>query len=260
VRGSTTRSARTSELVEAGIEPFVTTFDPNLSPPVPALLKSDVLLCTMPPGRSNATDVPYADQIAALMAQAQAHGVRRVVYTSSTGVYPPTDGPVTEEAVDPHTPHSAPTPQRSTAEAVRDAEQIIATAYPEQFVILRLGGLFGPERHPGRFIAGRTDVKCPEGPVNMVHQRDVVRAIQAVLEQEAVQGAFNVVAPNHPTRRAFYEAAARDYGGAAPTFADDPDASGKRVVSDKLVDELGFAFTYPDPTAPFRSDAEAGVQ
>lgn len=254
VRGSTTRSSRRGMLAEAGIEPFVTTFSPEPEPAAPDLFDSDVLICTLPPGRSNANEAPYADQIAVLMAQAQAHGIERVIYTSSTGVYPPTEGPVTEEAVDPRTPHGAATPQRSTAEAVRSAEQIVVTAYPERAVILRLGGLFGPERHPGRFIAGRTDVKRPEGPVNMVHQHDVVGAIQVAIEHEAAQGVFNVVAPQHPTRRAFYEAAARDYGGAPPTFADDTSTEGKRVVSTKLMDTLGYVFAYPDPTAPFRRD------
>ncbi len=255
VRGSTTRSSRRSMLTEAGIEPFVTTFSPEPEPAVPELFRSDVLICTLPPGRSNANEAPYADQIAVLMAQAQAHGIERVIYTSSTGVYPPTEGPVTEEAVDPRTPHGAAAPRRSTAEAVRSAEQIVVTAYPERAVILRLGGLFGPERHPGRFISGRTEVRRPEGPVNMVHQQDVIGTIQTVVEQDTVQGVFNVVAPEHPTRRAFYEAAARDYGGDLPTFADDSNTKGKRVVSTKLMDTLGYVFTYPDPTAAFRQEA-----
>lgn len=255
VQGSTTRSSRQAELADAGVESYVMAFRPAPTPAAPALFESDVLICTLPPGRSNADEAPYPDQIAMLMAQAQAHGVARVIYTSSTGVYPPTNGAVTEEAVDPHTPHTAPAPRRSTADAVRDAEQIVVTAYPERAVILRLGGLFGPERHPGRFIAGRTDVKRPEGPVNMVHQQDVVGVIRAIIEQEAVQGVFNVVAPKHPTRRAFYEAAARDYGGDPPTFADDSNADGKRVVSAKLMNTLGYVFTYPDPIAPFRQEA-----
>ena len=255
MRGSTTRPERRDALAGAGIEPFVAAFDPDPPQEASALFESDVLLCTIPPGRSNATQAPYPDQVAALIAQAQTHGVERVIYTSSTGVYPPIDGPVTEEMVDPLNPHEAPAPRRTTAEAVRRAEQIVATAYPERAVILRLGGLFGPERHPGRFIAGRTDVKRPEGPVNMVHQHDAVGAIQAAVSHEAAHGAFNVVAPNHPTRRAFYEAAARDYGGDPPTFADDPDTEGKRVVSDKLTNVLGYTFAYPDPTTPFGTDA-----
>lgn len=255
VCGSTTRPSQRSVLADAGIEPFVTTFGPDPEPAVPDLFDSDVLICTLPPGRSNADEAPYLDQVAVLMAQAQAHGIERVIYTSSTGVYPPTKVPVTEEAIDPRAPHGAAAPRRSTAEAVRSAEQIIVTAYPERAVILRLGGLFGPDRHPGRFIAGRTDVKRPEGPVNIVHQQDVVGAIQAVVEQEDVQGVFNVVAPKHPTRRAFYEAAARDYGGDPPTFAGDSNTEGKRVVSTKLMDTLGYVFTYPDPTAAFRQEA-----
>jgi len=253
VRGSTTRQTRYGTLADAGIEPFVTTFSPDPTPAAPALFESDTLICTLPPGRSNANDTPYADQIATLMAQAQARGVQRVIYTSSTGVYPPTDGPVTEERLDPYVPHTAPEPHRATGDAVRSAEQIVVTAYPERAVILRLGGLFGPDRHPGRFIAGRTEVARPEGPVNMVHRDDVVRVIQAVVAKDDICGVFNVVAPEHPTRRAFYEAAAHDYGGPPPTFAEDATTSGKRVLPTKLINTLGYNFTYPDPTAPFDS-------
>ena len=255
VRGSTTRSERYDVLASAGIEPFVTTLAPKPTPAAPELFESEMLLCTLPPGRSNADDTSYPDQIAALMARAQAQDVQRVIYTSSTGVYPPTDGPVMEDDVDPHTPRSARPPARDTGNAVRAAEQIIVTAYPNQSVILRLGGLFGPERHPGRFIAGRTDVARPEGPVNMVHRDDVVGVIQAAVADSALNGVFNVVAPEHPTRRAFYEAAARDYGGNAPTFAEDPPTGGKRVLPNKLIDTLGYTFIHPDPTAPFHENA-----
>lgn len=254
VRGSTTRNERYDMLASAGIEPFVTTLAPDPTPAVPELFDSEVLLCTLPPGRSNADDTPYPDQIAALMAQAQAQGVQRVIYTSSTGVYPPTDGPVAEDAVDPHIPRTARPPARDTGDAVRAAEQIVVTAYPSRSVILRLGGLFGPDRHPGRFIAGRTDVARPEGPVNMVHQDDVVGVIQAVIDHKSLHGVFNVVAPEHPTRRAFYEAAARDYGGDAPTFTEDPAAGGKRVLPNKLIDTLGYQFVHPDPTNLFREN------
>lgn len=260
VRGSTTRDERRSALANAGIEPFVTTLCPDPTPAVPGLFDSDILICTLPPGRTNADATPYPDQIAVLMAQAQAHGIRRVVYTSSTGVYPGGDGDVREDAVDPRTPHTAGAPQRSTAEAVRAAEQIIVTAYPERSVVLRLGGLFGPGRHPGRFIAGRTDVARPEGPVNMVHQADVVGAIQAAVSQQEVHGAFNVVAPQHPTRRAFYEAAARDYGGEPPTFAEEPASGGKRVLADKLMQTFGYSFVHPDPAALFQRDAPDASQ
>lgn len=254
VRGSTTRNERHNVLANAGIEPFVTTLAPDPTPAVPKLFESEVLLCTLPPGRSNAGNTPYPDQIAALMAQAQAQGVQRVIYTSSTGVYPPTDGAVREDTVDPRTPRMARPPARDTGNAVRTAEQIIVTAYPHRSVILRLGGLFGPDRHPGRFIAGRTGVSRPDGPVNMVHRDDVVRVIQAMVTRSALHGVFNVVAPEHPTRRAFYEAAARDYGGAAPTFTEDPATGGKRVLPNKLIDALGYTFVYPDPTAPFRKN------
>ncbi|MES3630423.1 MAG: NAD(P)H-binding protein [Longimonas sp.] len=258
VRGSTTRASRQEVLADAGISPFVTTLQPAPAPEAPALFKSDILLCTLPPGRSNATaanENTYAAQIRALMQQAKTHDVGRVIYTSSTGVYPPVNGTVDESDFDPQHPEDFDAPARHTAHAVRKAERIITAAYPEASVLLRLGGLFGPERHPGRFIAGRTNVARPHGPVNMVHRDDVVGAITHVIRNDVREGIFNVVAPKHPTRRVFYEAAATDYGGTPPTFGPAEGPTGKRVSSARLVETLGYTFQHPDPIALFQQQA-----
>ena len=250
VRGSTTRSERTDVLKQAGIEPFVTRLTPGPTPSVADLFASDVLVCTVPPGRSNATDdvskEVYQAQVSALIDTAQAHNVPYVVYLSSTGVYPPTNGPVTEDAFDPRTPEAYPPPKRPTAQSVRAAEHIVHAAYPTASLLVRLGGLFGPGRHPGRFIAGRTDVARPHAPVNMVHQADVVGAVQHLITRQAT-GPVNVVAPDHPTRQAFYIAAAASYDGAPPTFAEPEGGAGKRVMSTKLTTTHEYTFTYPDP-------------
>lgn len=65
--------------------------------------------------------------------------------------------------------------------------------------ILRLAGLVGHRRHPGRFFAGKT---APDGQhgVNLVHLEDVVGAITLLLQAPKGGHIYNICAPAHPAR------------------------------------------------------------
>ncbi|MEO9373094.1 hypothetical protein ABI428_35485, partial [Pseudomonas aeruginosa] len=65
--------------------------------------------------------------------------------------------------------------------------------------ILRLAGLVGPGRHPGRFFAGKT---APDGEhgVNLVHLEDVIGAITLLLQAPKGGHIYNICAPAHPAR------------------------------------------------------------
>jgi nucleoside-diphosphate-sugar epimerase len=115
--------------------------------------------------------------------------------------------------------------------------------------VVRLGGLYGADRNPARFLAGRTDVARPEAPVNLIHRDDAVGAFLALIEQDVRGEVVNACADEHPTRREFYGRAARAMGLEPPTFdASDP-ATGKVVSSRKLTDRIGYQFRHPDPLA-----------
>lgn len=68
--------------------------------------------------------------------------------------------------------------------------------------ILRLAGLVGPSRHPGRFFAGKS---APDGQhgVNLVHLRDVIAAIELLLQAPKGGRIYNICAPKHPARGVF---------------------------------------------------------
>ncbi len=77
--------------------------------------------------------------------------------------------------------------------------------------ILRLAGLVGPGRHPGRFFAGKT---APDGEhgVNLVHLEDVIGAITLLLQAPKGGHIYNICAPAHPARNVFYPQMARLLG------------------------------------------------
>jgi nucleoside-diphosphate-sugar epimerase len=117
--------------------------------------------------------------------------------------------------------------------------------YFENATILRFGGLVGPQRQPAHFHKEGQAIVQPNAWVNMTHQADAIAAIVHVIRLESY-GIFNVVSPEHVSRRDFYTKAYERANLVMPQFTED-EARGKRVLSDKIMQRLGFAFQYANP-------------
>ncbi|SHI16068.1 SDR family oxidoreductase [Ferrimonas marina] len=238
VSGSSRNPETLAELSSLGIANSALSLDTQVECADPeALFNGETLLINVPPGRQS-QDNSYADRIALLSELAYQHGVRQAVFVSATSVYP-------DDAACSLMDESAPLAQGPRGQAMWQAEQAVKARF-ERVIILRAAGLVGGERHPGRFLAGRQGLAGAQSPVNLVHRDDVIGAIQCVLERGCWGEVFNLSAPNHPTREAFYPAAARALGLAEPSFGDEA-TEGKRVDGGKLVRQLGFQYRYPDP-------------
>jgi len=218
VWGSARRARILSELETAGIHPvaFDTSLEANEIWP-----RCRHLLVALPPSAGEET-----------FQKAAAFGkdCDWTVLISSTSVYPDGDGHHTEDnAVRRISPHSG--------ACLLDIESHFEAA---QTTILRAGGLFGPGRHPGRFLRNRS-LTNPADPVNMVHLTDVLSAIGHV-QHNRIAGPCNLVSPTARSRGDFYGAA-----GAVTSSSPIPVRSeGRRILSDRLIDS-GFAFRHPDP-------------
>ncbi|MBC6995031.1 NAD(P)-binding domain-containing protein [Neolewinella lacunae] len=202
-------TSRSPETLSAITAAGGTAWSLQLPEPPPAELLRDckLVIVTLPPGGrqlGEAATGHYLDQLRALLAPEHFDQSPAVLYTSSTGVYGSTTGRVTEAT--PVAPDSA------SSRAVVAAEAWL-TEHFEHLTILRLAGLAGPGRHPGRFYGGR-DRPIPEGdaPVNLVVQQDVIAAIRHLLAHDLPTGTFNVCAAAHPPKGTFYTAAAAALG------------------------------------------------
>jgi nucleoside-diphosphate-sugar epimerase len=122
------------------------------------------------------------------------NSLKRVILTSSTSVYPDGIGEVLEKCSARPTDHGL--IQLEYEEALREI-------YGAKLTVLRLAGLLGKNRHPGRFLAGKTDVPNPQSPINMVHQGDVVRFIVELVERDISAEVINLCHDNHPTRQVY---------------------------------------------------------
>jgi len=243
VQCSTTRAEKADRLQAAGLATTVLQVTPaGITGPVGDFFAADILILTLPPGgRSNpAVATDYPAKIRHIIAAAQAGNIQHVVFTSSTGVYGDADGWVNEDtALRPDTP---------SGQALQVVEQELRAAFGERLTILRLAGLAGGDRQPGRWFAGREHL--PEGQVgiNLVHRSDVIRIIEHLLANQHWGLLLNVCADAHPTKAVFYPAAARALGLEPPTFApSEAIPTGKLVDNTRSKKTLDFTYTYPDP-------------
>jgi len=209
----------------------------------------EVLIIALPPnGRrlGERTTRDYLEKLAGLRERFLRIPALRVIFISSTGVYGNATQVVTER--------TEPTPNTESGKAVIAAERLLTELFPDT-IILRLAGLIGPGRHPGRFYGGRDrPIPLADAPVNLVHRDDVIAAIHLLLENylfkeqktgraygpvqklfgmEAKyrQPVFNVCAAAHPRKRDFYKAAAGPLKIAGYTAGG---ADGKIIDSFKL--------------------------
>lgn len=241
VKGSTTRETQRDVLRESGVEPYVLRFMPKLEGNPQDFFACDVLVVTIPPK----PPIPQQDEQVYLEALVhelykRLEPATKLIVTSSTSVYAKR-GMLVDETDDVM-------PESSRGQALRAYEQALQRC---PVAILRLAGLFGQGRQPGRFLAGRINLAGAASPVNMVHGDDVVAIISQLITQlladndAVLEDIFNVCADSHPTRQDFFTKAAELMGLTPPTFSDEP-APYVLVNNQKLKRVLGYEYTYGD--------------
>lgn len=242
-----TGSKTTLDGVEAarmsGIDSYQLQLTPELicdSDDLDALLDVDALVMTLPARRTGEGDDFYLQAVQEIVDSALAHSITRIIFTSSTSVYGEREGTVKET--------SSLEPVTASGRVLKELETWLHDLPGTSVDILRLAGLVGPERHPGRFLAGKTDVANGDHGVNLVHLEDVISAITLLLQAPKGGHIYNLCAPGHPSRSEFYSLMARQMNLEAPKFrAEAQKGHGKLVDGNRICNELGFEYQYPNP-------------
>lgn len=203
---------------------------------------SDVVVLNIPPRRKiEDIEAVYPAQIGHLLAAIPE--TAKVIFVSSTAVYANGNGEVTET--------QDCTPEKPSGHAVKAAEQVCQAAYGDRCTVLRLAGLIGPGRHPGRFLAGKRALKNPEVPVNLIHLDDCIALISEIIAQDCFGEVLNGVADEHPIREDFYRTAAERLALPAPVFQAGTTSAFKVVSNAKSKAVLGITYRYADPADIF---------
>ncbi|MBO9490964.1 NAD(P)H-binding protein [Endozoicomonas sp. G2_1] len=218
---------------------------PELLAKLPAL-QQRVLIIAIPP-QIKRGKADYPEKIANLVSAAEISGVKQIILLNSTAIANGLEGEVNEF-----------TELNLTADKVA----ILAEAENEllKFTgdaqILRLSGLVGPKRHPGRFISPEREFSAPEQPVNLIHQADVIGLLLAMLNKGSLGSSgkldsehriYHGVSQTHLSRREYYRAAAAALGRPTPKFSQEQsERTGKVITDDWTRAQLEYDYQYDD--------------
>lgn len=240
VHGSTTSKEKLPILESVGIRAHQLEVGEDLSGEVGSFFDTDLLILNIPPGRRR-PDVAdrYPQEIRRVLNRALAEGTRRLLFISSTSVYPDVNRVVTES--------DALSAEKGSGLALIRVENYLKSLPDLPLTILRFAGLVGGDRKAGRFLAGKKDLTNGEAPVNMVHRDDCIAIILQIIEEEVFGETFNVCADEHPSRKAFYRQQALKDGFEPPTFSDERTTSFKIISNEKIKKVLNYTLQYPDP-------------
>ncbi|WP_070137987.1 NAD-dependent epimerase/dehydratase family protein [Crocinitomix algicola] len=197
----------------------------------------DCLIITVPPSKMGESEQDYEEALYKIVLHAPDD--MHVIFISSTSVYGDATGEITEDTI--------PNPQKKSANILFAAERFLYDKFKEHLTIVRLGGLYGPSRHPGNFYGEDRKIPDPKGVINFIHQDDAIQLLLLILEQGKFGELFNGVAPSHPKRDEFYKNAARDLGLPVPSFEDDSNTPPRIISGQRAINELNMTFKHPNP-------------
>jgi nucleoside-diphosphate-sugar epimerase len=245
VKGSTTSESKLEVLKNAGILPFQIQLETHqiIGTIEDFLNETNVLIIDIPPGLrseiSSLEEMTFVNKIKTLIPFIEKSGIQNVIFVSSTSVYGDSFPflEITEE--------TKPNPDTESGKQLFVSENLLQNNIYFKTTIIRFGGLLGDERHPITFLAGKTNVENPDAPVNLIQREDCIGIIEKILNQVEYDNwgeTFNAVAPQHPTRKAYYQKKAELFNLPLPTFAEHSESKGKMISSKKVETILGYSF------------------
>lgn len=239
VKGSTRSASKMELLANHGIESYQLDLSEGAAIPE-QLLHARSLVINFPPGRRDPKKLAnYADAVGTLVRMATINSqVAKFIFVSSSSVY--------GEELNEFSEETPALPDTQSGKVILEAEKrVVSSGIP--YNILRFGGLAGPDRHPGRFLAGRKDLPNGGQSINFLHLEDAVRVIAYMLEHDIQNEIFNVASPMHPNKKLFYPQMAVSAGLEPPTFLEDGGKYIREMSVDKLLRTTDYSFQHPNP-------------
>ena len=152
----------------------------------------------------------------------------KIIFTSSTSVYKGLENKVDEEST-------------LVEQSLQKLAEELVLSFGKQALILRLGGLMGEDRIAGKW---KSPTPYADGPVNYIHQEDILIIISKFIDKNILQGIYNLVAPEHPLRSSVHKNNAKKLGFEEGVYNR---TTGRFVDSNKLIKALKYEFIHPNP-------------
>ena len=245
VKGSTTSATKLKTLKEAEIMPFQIQLNEqeiigNVSD---FLHETDVLIIAIPPGLRkeilSSEEMTFINKMKTLIPYIEKSGIQKVLFVSSTSVYGD------RFQIIEYTESTQTHPDTESGRQLVLSEKLLQSNIHFKTTVIRFGGLLGEDRHPIKFLAGRTQIDNPDGPVNLIQREDCIGIIIKALDFAYIDKwgeTFNAVAPQHPTRKNYYQKKAQQFNLPLPNFVEDTKSKGKIISSKKVETILDYSF------------------
>lgn len=238
VKGSVTSREKLQKLQTEGIVPYqIKIFPEGVQGHFTAFLKqAEILIIDIPPGLRSDPTADFLGKIGRIIDYLERSFVQKVLFVSSTTVYRDTkDFPE-------YTEEDHPNGTSEAAKQLISAENLLLKNEHFNTSVVRFAGLIGPGRHPVKFLAGRSGIKNPEAPVNLIHLQACIEIINRIINKNAWGEVFNAAAPEHPGKEIYYSAKAKEKNMLLPEFDKTNSSVGKIIKSTKLGPLLNYEF------------------
>jgi nucleoside-diphosphate-sugar epimerase len=272
IKGSTTSKEKMDILEKEGIKPYLIELSEknikNINPKIyfKDFFETDTCLINIPPPREEKGENKefYKTQMEFIKNHLLENdkATKKVIFISSTSIYKDSDAKLNAELNKEVFENDVQKLKEANRKDIFKAENVFIQASKKEnleVVILRAGGLMGAKRIAGKYFAGKKDLNTGNIPVNFIHRKDLINIISLIVEKIRKESLFaphkdnrneifNAVCPIHPIRRKVYQKNAIDYNFEAPTFQNNEQTPGYKIInSDKLEKKLGYEFIYPNP-------------
>ncbi len=241
VIGSTTSEEKRTKIEKSGIPAVRLTMNPHPEGiGFGKLFDAKYLVINIPPRSKHQEGEFYLEQLKYLKSMANESSVEKVIFVSSTSVYPESPRKQAYQESD----HVS--LENTGNKTLYRAEELFRNDCNFESTILRLGGLMGGSRIPVKYFAGKENV-IGHTSVNFIHQIDAVGIIDWIISENLFGETFNGVAPKHPQRKAIYEKNSQQYGMKPPESYTPESEVTDRLISSEKIQAAGYQFKLPDP-------------
>ncbi|OSY88191.1 dTDP-glucose 4,6-dehydratase [Tenacibaculum holothuriorum] len=224
IKGSTTSGNKLNSLDEVKIIPFLIDIDKEFNEEIQEFLASEVLIIVI----TSKNVLGFKK----LIQEIEKSAIRKVIFISSTSVYPSLNKVIIEE-------------EQTINSPLVEIENAFRVNKSFETTIIRFAGLLGYDRKPGNWFEGKK-IPHPKGFVNMIHQDDCIEILYQIIKQNVWGEVFNACSSHHPTREEFYTTAKIKIKKEPPIFDDSLALKYKIISSDKLQKRLNYRFIHTD--------------
>lgn len=237
VKGTTTTLSKLNTLEDMGIKPYhINLYEKEIDYLDYFMQDLDLLIITIPPLLDEKSP-SYAANFKLLLPYLHKHKIDKVIMYSSVSVYAPSSKLITEDSLCFN--------DNFTAKQLTEAENTLLNDPYVNACILRLGGLFGDDRHPVNYICKQKELSNPELPIHMIHLFDILAITKAIIAKDFQTNCiFNIVSDKYKSRKHYYMLMAEQLNVTLPKDGKTDQTLYKKINAEKVKNFTGLEYKY----------------